>query len=30
MVVKRHGDEWRETSDGPCMFIPLIGGSWQR
>jgi protein-L-isoaspartate(D-aspartate) O-methyltransferase len=25
MVVIRHGDEWFETSDGPCVFVPLIG-----
>jgi protein-L-isoaspartate(D-aspartate) O-methyltransferase len=25
MVVVRHGDEWRETSDGPCVFVPLVG-----
>ena len=29
MVVERHGDEWRETSDGACVFVPLIGsGGW--
>ena len=26
IVVERHGDEWRETSDGACVFVPLIGG----
>jgi protein-L-isoaspartate(D-aspartate) O-methyltransferase len=25
MVVERHGDEWRERSDGPCVFVPLVG-----
>ena len=25
IVVERHGDEWREWSDGPCVFVPLIG-----
>ena len=25
MVVTRHGDEWFEASDGPCVFVPLIG-----
>jgi protein-L-isoaspartate(D-aspartate) O-methyltransferase len=24
-VVERRGDEWFETSDGPVMFVPLIG-----
>jgi protein-L-isoaspartate(D-aspartate) O-methyltransferase len=24
-VVERNGDEWLETSDGPVMFVPLIG-----
>lgn len=24
-VVERRGDEWRETSDGPVVFVPLIG-----
>ena len=27
IVVERHGDEWRETSDGPVMFVPLIGAA---
>ena len=26
IVVERHGDEWQETSDGACVFVPLIGG----
>jgi protein-L-isoaspartate(D-aspartate) O-methyltransferase len=31
MVVERHGAEWQETSDGACVFVPLIGGGgWQR
>ena len=25
MVVERHGDEWTERSDGPCVFVPLVG-----
>jgi protein-L-isoaspartate(D-aspartate) O-methyltransferase len=25
MVVERHGDEWTEQSDGPCVFVPLVG-----
>jgi protein-L-isoaspartate(D-aspartate) O-methyltransferase len=25
LVVERHGTEWREWSDGPCVFVPLIG-----
>ena len=25
LVVERHGDEWMETSDGACVFVPLIG-----
>ncbi|HET7830352.1 MAG TPA: protein-L-isoaspartate(D-aspartate) O-methyltransferase, partial [Candidatus Limnocylindrales bacterium] len=25
IVVERHGTEWREWSDGPCVFVPLIG-----
>ena len=30
LVVERHGDEWREWSDGPCVFVPLIGESgWE-
>jgi len=24
-VVVRYGDEWRESSDGPCVFVPLVG-----
>jgi protein-L-isoaspartate(D-aspartate) O-methyltransferase len=24
-VVTRHGDEWTETPDGACVFVPLIG-----
>jgi protein-L-isoaspartate(D-aspartate) O-methyltransferase len=31
IVVERHGDEWREWSDGPCVFVPLIGEvGWDR
>ncbi|HEY3317918.1 MAG TPA: protein-L-isoaspartate O-methyltransferase, partial [Coriobacteriia bacterium] len=30
LVVERHGAEWREWSDGPCVFVPLIGASgWE-
>ena len=25
MTVTRHGDEWTERPDGPCIFVPLIG-----
>jgi protein-L-isoaspartate(D-aspartate) O-methyltransferase len=25
LVVTRHGSEWTERSDGPCVFVPLIG-----
>lgn len=25
LVVERHGSEWVERSDGPCVFVPLIG-----
>jgi protein-L-isoaspartate(D-aspartate) O-methyltransferase len=25
MLVIRDGDEWRELSDGPCVFVPLVG-----
>jgi protein-L-isoaspartate(D-aspartate) O-methyltransferase len=25
LVVERHGNEWREWSDGPCVFVPLVG-----
>jgi protein-L-isoaspartate(D-aspartate) O-methyltransferase len=25
IVVERHGDTWTETSDGPVVFVPLIG-----
>ncbi len=23
--MERRGDEWLETSDGPVVFVPLIG-----
>jgi protein-L-isoaspartate(D-aspartate) O-methyltransferase len=26
LVVERRGNEWSERSDGPCVFVPLIGG----
>jgi protein-L-isoaspartate(D-aspartate) O-methyltransferase len=25
VIVERHGNEWREWSDGPCVFVPLVG-----
>ena len=25
VVVERKGNEWREWSDGPCVFVPLVG-----
>jgi hypothetical protein len=25
VVVERHGNEWRDWSDGPVMFVPLVG-----
>jgi protein-L-isoaspartate(D-aspartate) O-methyltransferase len=25
LLVVRHGDEWSETNEGPCVFVPLIG-----
>jgi protein-L-isoaspartate(D-aspartate) O-methyltransferase len=29
LVVERHGNEWTERSDGPCVFVPLVGaGGW--
>jgi protein-L-isoaspartate(D-aspartate) O-methyltransferase len=27
LVVERHGNEWRERSDGPCVFVPLVGAA---
>ncbi|MBA2719624.1 MAG: protein-L-isoaspartate(D-aspartate) O-methyltransferase [Chloroflexi bacterium] len=27
IVVARDGDRWTETSDGPVMFVPLIGAA---
>jgi protein-L-isoaspartate(D-aspartate) O-methyltransferase len=27
ILVVRDGDEWRETNDGPCVFVPLIGAA---
>jgi protein-L-isoaspartate(D-aspartate) O-methyltransferase len=27
MVVQRHGNEWVERSDGPCVFVPLVGAA---
>lgn len=25
LLVTRHGNEWVETNDGPCVFVPLVG-----
>jgi len=25
LVIVRHGDEWHERSDGPVVFVPLVG-----
>lgn len=25
VIVERHGNEWREWSDGPVVFVPLVG-----
>jgi len=25
MLVVRHGDEWRDRNEGPCVFVPLVG-----
>ncbi|MEJ7747739.1 MAG: protein-L-isoaspartate(D-aspartate) O-methyltransferase [Candidatus Limnocylindrales bacterium] len=25
MLIERHGEEWRETPHGGCIFVPLIG-----
>jgi protein-L-isoaspartate(D-aspartate) O-methyltransferase len=25
MVIERHGNEWIERSDGPVVFVPLVG-----
>jgi protein-L-isoaspartate(D-aspartate) O-methyltransferase len=31
LVVERRGNEWTERSDGPCVFVPLVGeGGWER
>jgi protein-L-isoaspartate(D-aspartate) O-methyltransferase len=27
LVVERRGSEWLETSDGPCVFVPLVGAA---
>ena len=30
IVVERHGSDWREWSDGGCVFVPLLGaGGWE-
>jgi protein-L-isoaspartate(D-aspartate) O-methyltransferase len=29
VLAIRHGDEWDQRSDGPCVFVPLVGaGGW--
>ena len=29
ILVVRNGEEWTERSDGPCIFVPLVGaGGW--
>jgi protein-L-isoaspartate(D-aspartate) O-methyltransferase len=29
VVTRRSSDEWDERSDGPCVFVPLVGeGGW--
>jgi protein-L-isoaspartate(D-aspartate) O-methyltransferase len=25
LLVTRHGNEWTERNDGPCVFVPLVG-----
>jgi protein-L-isoaspartate(D-aspartate) O-methyltransferase len=25
LLVTRSGNDWRETNDGPCVFVPLVG-----
>ncbi|MFL5726658.1 MAG: protein-L-isoaspartate(D-aspartate) O-methyltransferase [Chloroflexota bacterium] len=25
LLVTRHGSEWTERNDGPCVFVPLVG-----
>jgi protein-L-isoaspartate(D-aspartate) O-methyltransferase len=25
ILVERHGDEWTERTDGPVVFVPLVG-----
>jgi protein-L-isoaspartate(D-aspartate) O-methyltransferase len=27
LVIERHGNEWTERSDGPVVFVPLVGKS---
>ena len=28
-VSRRSANEWTEISDGPCVFVPLVGkGGW--
>ncbi len=29
LVVERRGNQWLETADGRCVFVPLVGeGGW--
>ena len=30
LVIQRHGNEWTERSDGPCVFVPLVGDAGWR
>jgi protein-L-isoaspartate(D-aspartate) O-methyltransferase len=25
LLIERHGDEWTQRSDGPVVFVPLVG-----
>ena len=25
MLIVRHGNEWRDRNEGPCVFVPLVG-----
>ena len=25
LLIRRRGNEWLETNDGPCVFVPLVG-----
>jgi protein-L-isoaspartate(D-aspartate) O-methyltransferase len=31
VLAIRHGNEWKQRSDGPCVFVPLVGaGGWPK